>query len=1024
MSHSRSSRYTAVAALLLAGLVLIPATAGAQYFGRNKVQYKNFDFKILKTEHFDVYFYMDREAANQAARMAERWYARHSRFFNHELKGRQPLILYASSNEFQQTTVLAGLIGEGTGGVTESFKRRIVLPVGISPAETDHVIGHELVHAFQYDIARGPRMGGGQPAADTGMAVERLPLWLIEGMAEYLSIGPIDPNTAMWMRDAVERKDIPDIKKLGNSYRYFPYRWGQALLSYIGGRWGDETIARIMTLAARTGEYQPVVEKVLGISIKQLSADWKDSLIKAYQPLTTLTQLQTKDSQAVVKGSEMNVYNISPILSPDGKEFMFFSTRDLFSIDLFMGDPKTGKVTTKLTNTAVNPRFESLMFIYSAGAWSLDGSRYAFSAVSKGEPILTVYDVRSKKFEHDIVFPQLGEIFYPTWAPDGRRVAFSALENGVCNLYIYDLETKALKKMTDDAFAELHPAWSPDGRSIAFVTDRFTTDLSILSVGNYELALMDPETGEIRRVEAFGRAENINPQWSPDSRSLYFLSDQSGIPNIYRIDLETRQLFQITNLFTGVSGITSISPAFSVAEKSGRLMFSAYEKGRFSVYSIEAPATLAGQPVTPSPFGDCRPAVLPPMDRQPGLVLGLLRNPIFGLPEAEEFPVSEYKPKLSLDMVSTPQVAVGADRFGTYTGGGITLYWSDMLGTHSVATMAQVNSRIQDSVALVGYQNSQHRLNWGAVVERIPYVYGAYGYYEDIVLDEPAAVEQEIIYRQIFYEASGFLSYPFSQVQRVEFGGGFNLIDFQSELRTYAYSLIDGATLINEKTSLPSPASIAYGFARTALVYDSALFGATGPIIGQSYLLEVEPMVGNLTYTSLMADYRRYFIPLRPFTLAFRMLHYGRYGKNADDERLYPIYLGYDGLVRGYDYSSFDYNEFEGDKAFDFNRLLGSKIMILNAELRFPLFGLFGIGRGYYGVFPVDFLAFYDMGWAWQSGVKPNFLASGGVKPVRSYGIGLRINLFGYLVAGFNYVKPLDRPLKGWHFEFSLMPGF
>jgi Tol biopolymer transport system component len=1023
MRYSRRFRCAAFAALAIAGIALLPAPARGQYFGRNKVQYKTFDFKVLKTEHFDVYFYMDRAAADRAARMAERWYARFSRFFNHDLRGRQPLILYASSNEFQQTTVISGIIGEGTGGVTESFKRRIVLPVGASPAESDHVIGHELIHAFQYDIARGPRMGG-QAAASQGMALERLPLWLIEGMAEYLSIGPIDPNTAMWMRDAARRKDIPEIKKLANSYKYFPYRWGHALLSYIGGRWGDEALGRIFNSAVRMGEYEPVLEKVLGANLKQLSADWKEAMIKAYDPILPLTEVQAKASKPVVRGTETNVYNISPTLSPDGRDFMFFSTRDLFSIDLFQGDPATGKIKSKITNTAVSARFESLLFIYSAGAWDLDGRRYAFGAVSKGQPTLNLYDVQSKKIRREIPFPRLGEIFYPTWSPDGKSIAFSGMTEGATHLFIYDLETNELRKMTDDAFAALHPAWSPDGRAIAFVTDRFSSDPSILSVGNYELALLDPATGEVRRVPAFPHGKHTNPQWSPDSRSLYFISDANGISNIYRVELDGGKIFQVTNLYAGVSGITAISPAFSIAQKSGRLMYSAYDEGRFSLFSMDAPEALAGTALL-TQFGDYRPAVLPPMDRQPGLVLGLLRNPIFGLPETQEFPVSDYKPKLGLDLVTTPQVAVGVDRFGTYGGGGITLFWSDMLGEHTVATMGQVNNRLQDSSALVAYQNSQHRLNWGAVVQRIPYVYGYYRYSEDILFNEPAAIEQEFLFRQVYYEASGFMSYPFSQIQRFEFSAGARLIDFQSEVRTYAYSLYDYSTLMNEKTSLPAPDSIAYGFAQAALVYDSALFGATGPIIGQSYILQAAPMAGTLSFTTLMADYRRYFMPVRPVTLAFRLLHYGRYGKNADDSRLYPIYLGYDGLVRGYDYGTFnDAREFDGPDAFDFNRLLGSKILIANAEVRFPLFGILGIGRGYYGFFPVDFLAFYDVGWAWERDLKPSFLSGGVRKPVQSVGVGLRVNVFGYLVLGFNYVKPFSRPNKDWHIEFSFQPGF
>src|SRR3989449_6978964 len=175
--------------LLLGALSFLAPRAQAQYFGRNPVQYENFHFKVLKTQHFDVYFY-DKEAvaAAEAARMAERWYARISTVLRHQLSGRQPLILYADHPDFEQTNVLGQQPGEGTGGVTESLKRRIILPMGASLAETDHVIGHELTHAFQYDIT-----GVGRGSMATGL--NRVPLWFIEGMAEYVSLGNVDPNT-------------------------------------------------------------------------------------------------------------------------------------------------------------------------------------------------------------------------------------------------------------------------------------------------------------------------------------------------------------------------------------------------------------------------------------------------------------------------------------------------------------------------------------------------------------------------------------------------------------------------------------------------------------------------------------------------------------------------------------------------------------------------------------------------------------------------------------------------------------
>ena len=153
--------------------------AHAQQFGRNKVEYVNFDFKVLDTEHFAVYYYSSEEAsARLAARLAERWYARLSRVLKHSLGSRQALILYGSQPEFAQTNVVAGFLGEGVGGVTESARRRMVIPFATTLAETDRVLGHELAHAFQFDMARG--FGG----------LNMWPLWGVEGMAQYLSLGP------------------------------------------------------------------------------------------------------------------------------------------------------------------------------------------------------------------------------------------------------------------------------------------------------------------------------------------------------------------------------------------------------------------------------------------------------------------------------------------------------------------------------------------------------------------------------------------------------------------------------------------------------------------------------------------------------------------------------------------------------------------------------------------------------------------------------------------------------------------
>ncbi len=215
--------------VVLLVLAATPAIAGAQYFGRNKVQYRTFAFQILQTEHFDLYYYPEeKDAAAMASRLAERWYTRLSRFFDHQLRGRQVLILYAAASHFRQTNAVEGLIGEGTGGVTEALKRRIVLPMAGSLADTNHVIGHELVHAFQFDITGSdPRDGN----ASAGPGILQYPLWFVEGMAEYLSLGPVDAQTAMWMRDAALREKLPTIRELEKP-EYFPVPVGALVLGF------------------------------------------------------------------------------------------------------------------------------------------------------------------------------------------------------------------------------------------------------------------------------------------------------------------------------------------------------------------------------------------------------------------------------------------------------------------------------------------------------------------------------------------------------------------------------------------------------------------------------------------------------------------------------------------------------------------------------------------------------------------------------------------------------------------------
>jgi WD40 repeat protein len=1011
--------------------IFCSVTSGAQaqnYFGRNKVQYKDFKFEVMKTDHFDIYFYPEEaDSAARVARMAERWYARHSQLFGHEMKTRQPLVLYASHPDFEETNVVGGAIDEGTGGVTEGMKRRVVLPMAGTLAETDHVLGHELVHAFQYDIAsqRAAAQGGRQG----GSGVETLPLWFIEGMAEYLSIGPVDAHTAMWIRDAARKEKLPTIRDLDDP-KYFPYRWGQALWAFIGGRWGDEVIGRIYRDALRSGDIDIALKNSTGFKAKELSAEWHAAIHSQEDPiLKANARVGTFGTNVTGSDASPLAMNVSPSLSPDGKRIIYFSSRDMLSIGLYLADAANGRIIRKLVDTTLDPHFSSLEFINSAGSWKSDSRQFVVGAVRSGKPELAIINVENGDLVREIPFPTLGEILNPTWSPDGNSIAFSAITGGDTDLFVYDLNTNSERQLTNDPFADLQPAWSPDGRRLAFVTDRFSSRLENLHAGEYQLAIFDITSGQIQPVHTFDVGKSINPQWNADGRRLYFVSDRDGISNVYVVNVESGAIGQVTKVDAGVSGITALSPAISSGIDAKRLALSAYENSSYHIYLVDSPEALAGRPVS-----DANPrleaAGLPPFPREQTAVMTLLQDLDTGLPPAQTASVEPYHAHLSLDGVSQPYVSAGVSQFGALVSGGVAFSWSDMLGNHNLYGALNADTygtgfsdMARNTGGLIAYMNLKHRWNWGASIEQMPYVAGGYAAATSVVSGQPAYLDQTIIQREVYRSLSGMLAYPLSSSNRLEFIAGSSQLSYDQSIRTVATSLATGNVISDTTTNTALASTLHMQTASAGFVNDNALFGATSPVDGQRARFEVSPTFGSLRYTTGLVDYRRYVMPARFYTFAGRILHYGRYGSGAEDPRLIPLFLGYPEFVRGYGINSFSAGECSATTGTcpTFDRMVGSKMLVGNFEFRFPLLRPFGVTDKMYGPLPVEVALFTDAGVAWNHGQHP---FSSERRPVRSAGITLRTNLLGFAVAQIDYAHPFDRPGRGWVWGFSLIPGF
>jgi dipeptidyl aminopeptidase/acylaminoacyl peptidase len=1014
-SDARTAWWCAVqCAVALALLLVVARPAAAQYFGQNKVQYDTFDFRVLQTPHFDIYYYpSEADAAAIVGRMAERWYARLSTLLTHELRGRQTVVLYGSHPEFEQTNVVEGLIDEATGGVTEGLRRRVVLPLAASLGETDHVLGHELVHAFQYDIL-GDYAG---PA----------PLWFIEGMAEYLSLGPRYPQTGMWLRDAAIEDRLPDIDDLDNP-RYFPYRFGHAFWAYIGGRWGDAMVGTILHRLAigSAGEgigATPitVIEAATGEKADALSHEWQQAIRSLYDVGPRGGEAPPPPPGTVVIGERTGggSLNVGPALSPDGTRIAFLSERNRLAVNLYVADAATGHIIRRLTQSAVDPHFQSLQFLASAGAWSPDGQRLAVATVRSGRPVLAIFNVDSGDITQEIRLDERGEIFQPAWSPDGRHIAFAAQIGGLTDLYMYDLDSGRRQQLTHDPFADLQPAWSPDSRHLAFVTDRFTSHLDTLDFGAFTIAQMDIETGAITRLETGTSGNALDPQWTPDGASLLFLSDATGRPEMYRLDVARGTSERLTNETTGVAGITPLSPAISVAASSGRAALSVFRDSGYEIQFLDA----AHAPAIPGRTSIDYAQLPPP--RTASTVTAALDAPQTGLPATRTFPTTKPPSRLSLIDVGQDVGLSSSSTFGTYVAGGVSFLFSDELGNHLLSTALDVNGGVKDVAAQAAYVNRKSRWNWGIAGGRVPLLSGFVQAGTRTINGVPFFVEQTELDRQTFTEINGSLAYPFSRASRVEFSAGAQHIGFDSELRTETFDPFSGVLIDRTTTDLNSAPGLRLGQIGAAFVRDTASFGATGPILGNRVRFEVQPTFGDLTMTEVTFDYRRYIMPVTPVTLAARVLHVGRYGRGGEDLRLFPLFLGYPSLVRGYDADSFEASECTPQpdgSCPEFDRLLGSRLLVVNLEARAPVVGLFK-GELDYGVIPVDLVGFFDSGVAWTRDHTPSF-AGGSRDWVSSAGVGIRVNALGYVIAEFDAAHPIDRRGRGWMFVFNLRPGF
>ncbi|HUP01327.1 MAG TPA: DPP IV N-terminal domain-containing protein [Gemmatimonadota bacterium] len=1058
--------------LALVAILVVEAAPARAQFGKNKVQYEEFDFRVLKTEHFDIHYYPEADAAVlDAARMAERAYTRLSKVFRHEWEDRKPLILYASQSDFQQTNIFRFQISEGIAGVTEGLRNRIVLFFPSAYPEFEHTLTHELVHAFQFDILRrGALSQGSNPFAF------RMPLWFAEGMAEYLTVGEIDPLTAMWLRDASMAGYLTTIDELSRVGDIRVYRFGQALWYYIGTKYGDEKIGEIMQKAPLIG-VQEAFKTSLNLTLDELSEDWLEAIRLTYLPqVVEYPRAQEAAVRLTDHVEDGAAINVGPALSPDGSKVAFVSDRDFFN-DLYIADATDGGDVDKVVKGERSASFESLRFLRVGMSFSPDGRFLAFSSRVGERDALYIMRVEDEKIVDSHRFEELEGIETPSWSPTGQELVFTGQSGGTSDLYVVGRDGSGLRRLNEDRYAQRDPVWSPDGTRIAFTTDFGPgTDFDLLAYGQYQIGVYELGSGRVTFLPD-QQGKNINPQWGPDGKTLAFLSDRTGISNIFLYDFEKDETYQLTDLLTGVSGIIESSPALAWSRDGSRIVFSAFSDAGWDLYRIDDPLDRPRAPyeaveqaeydLAASAFvRPARPAALAEGERDFGRVVGAEPlavgtgeggepddqepdEPQEGAGEAQPTDaVSHYlgqrQPATRRDvapgrrlpsfrdpvdiatLLSDPTIGLPRDTTRFENREYKVSLAPDMISQPEVGFATGIGAFGASQLAfsdLLGDHNlyvaasvfgsltdSDLFLTYANLKKRLNWGATAFQFRSDFLpLSTGGSFDDPFFRSDIYRGAQVFAAYPFSRFRRLELGGSFTYVD-RREVRFNPFDLTPDVSRDLPDDAFLSP-SIAY-------VYDTAFFGSTGPIGGSRQRLEWQRAFGDRTFNQFYGDVRKYWLFDRRWTFASRLLFLGTYGQEGDNLRLQSI--GGPTLLRGYDFRE--------------DSLVGSQIGLLNLEFRFPIVERPVLGGA--GFPPIRGAIWYDLGFAScgneqcphlrprvpeegelsERNAKFRFSTSEDAGPLgfrlvdakAAFGAGVRMNLLGFAVLRLDYALQTD----------------
>ncbi|HSD19782.1 MAG TPA: hypothetical protein VLC54_07090 [Anaeromyxobacter sp.] len=937
--------------------------------GQNQVAWFDFDWQFIDVPSpgggpggLRLYYYRsERPQAERALPAIQSAYARLVDQFHYNPTKRIPYILFATQREFQTQNVFA--VTESVLGVTSPEDLKMSVPYFGDHSRFIEVSTHEMVH--QFTIQKLLEAAG---AEEMSSPIAFLPLWFIEGIAEFYSKGGIDVETDLYLRDLVWNPDPRrgyDVLPFGEDRirGYIPtYKLGQARIAFIADQYGIEKIQAFLENAYLAGDagggfgggssgsgttrnFGGLVRRVLNEPIEQVDARWRAWLKRRYYP----QYLEAKqDLSQLREVRQLPAEAEDFVSSADGNLVLFRGIdRRRGRARLYLVDVRNPRSAVELVSDSV-PGFESLHPI-EYGVIGLGNGILAFSAqdgigdklhvqrfrhqVKEGRPPVIQLGRRKKLDVHTARGAPFIQIADPAFSPDGSQIAFAGVStDGQSDIYVVSVKGGEARRLTNDFYVEKDIAWGQDGIYCASdATDH----------GRLNLFRIDPASGARTRLTTSASTDR-GPFPQADGTVL-FSSDAAGKPDLYM--LKAGRIQRITDFTTG---LTSPGPA-----PKGRGVFATtFYGGVFKVVEVPKVAWL----------------------EQPGVAVAPAAGEALEIPTAD-WPerVKDYE-ALSIRNWRPEGGFVYGGGAGSSVAGRAAVVFSDMLRDHVLYMDLSVYQSFDLTQGMLLFENRARRLSW---------VLGGFHF----VQQNLDALDPNLAYYQRDFGVVGALRYPLDRFRRLEaeltLGGveRYCLTDFSGSVTLLCEGIaITGGPYQstadwenrNGGVNFQVSPTLRYGY--DTIRYDQY----TGPLAGGSLLLELGG--GYLPGRSALHGFFR--LDAQKF---WQLLGRSNFMLRAAGGTAFSLDEASKVWEKNFWLTAAD--NLRGFYPLDTEFLIGQHYYVMNAELQFPLdtlirllifdylegvaaldfggvFNRFDSGAG--GAAPTDIVVRSDLG-AWES---------------------------------------------------------